>query len=174
MVRHLVLECGHQFAGFVDDWNTGGEVIGPFEQAKATLSPGRFEFALAIGYRDLKARWTVYERLKSNGYGLATLVHPKAFVDGTATLGEGCMVMSGANVDLNVRLGSVCVLWPSSVVSHDAVLGHNIFISPNATICGYAMVGDNCFLGAGSTVTDHVRVPDASFVKAGAVFSTRQ
>lgn len=170
VVRDLARQCGHTFAGYVDDVHHGGEVLGNFEEVARRFPPERFEWALAIGYRDLAARWTAFQRVKARGYRLPPLVHPRAYVHDPGRLGEGCFVMASAVVDLQASLGALVVVWPGAVVNHDSVVGENCFLSPNATVCGCVTIGRQVFVGAGATIVDHVDVPAGTFVKAGSLY----
>lgn len=171
VIRVLVQECGHEFAGFIDDMNTGPDVVGPFDAAMVAHPPSTCEVVNAIGYRDLAARETVTARIRDAGYQMPHLVHPHAYVGHDSTVGEGTYVMAGALVDCYVTLGAQAVVWPGAAISHDCVIGRNTFLSPNCTICGCCRVGDGCFVGAGAVVVDHVHVPDGTRIKAAGLYA---
>lgn len=169
-VTELVRHCGHEVAGMVDDFSTANGILGTLGSVIETHPPGEFGIALAIGYKNLPARWSAWERVRAAGYSAPPLVHPRAYVADSARTGNGAMVMAGAIVDVRATVGEASVLWPGACLNHDAALGSNSFLSPNATVCGFATVGRHCFVGAGAVIVDHVRVPDEGFVKAGSVF----
>jgi len=173
VVREVVLDCGHQFVGFVDDLNPAeGDVVGAWDLAEKKYSRDH-AVVIAVGYKNLAARWAVYSRVTTSGFSVATLIHPNAYVARTATVKDGAIIMAGANVDSNALVNEVSVLWPTSVLSHDSVIGPNTFLSPGAIICGSTRVGRDCFIGAGATVVDHCVVPDGAFVKAGSLYKGR-
>jgi len=185
VVKNLVQICGHDFAGFIDDYNTPTNDVwfGTYEDIKAgwLRHEGRLSFecgkirskdyaiAIAIGYKSLETRWKIYEKVKADGYKVVSLIHPQAIVDRTARMGEGVMVMSGAVLDYNAEIKDLVVMWNGAIVCHDDVIGENTFLSPNSTVCGFNAVGRNCFIGAGAVISDHLVVPDNCFVKAGDV-----
>lgn len=166
LVRALVSDCGGTFAGYLDDFNSGDDIIGSLDKLEESGLPDRMDLVLAIGYRHLEARLAIFHRALDRGFHLPALVHPRAYVSAEAALGPGCIVMAGANIDAFAQVDGACVLWPGSVVSHDAWVGENTFVSPNATICGFSRVGPSSFLGAGCTLVDNVDLPPSSFVKA--------
>ena len=170
VLRPLVNDVGGEFLGFIDDWDSGDEILGPLDVMLPKLQPGQHEFVIAIGYKHLGPRWHLVERLRDLGFGLPSLIHPRAHVHGSARVDAGAIVMAGAIVDLNTTIGSLAVLWPGAIVNHDSQVGPNTFLSPNATICGHAVIGRDCMIGAGAVIVDHTSVPDGSFVKAGTVF----
>ncbi len=169
LVRELLVQCGHRFAGFVDDFNRGPDVIGPYADALTRFPPVTHGMVIAIGYGHLEGRWKAYEKAKRDGYVVPALMHRTAIVHPGSAVGEGAIVMAGANVDAFSRLGDLTVLWPGTVVSHDCEVGRNCFVSPGAVLCGFVKTGKDCFIGAGSVIVDHRELPDGSFVKAGSV-----
>ena len=164
-VAELVRHCGHTCCGFVDDFNTGSDILGSFDDIVGTHSPSDFGFAIAIGYKTIQARWLALERIQSAGYSLPKLIHPQAYVADTAAVGQGAFVMAGAIVDVRVEIGPIAVVWPGACINHDTKIGPNTFVSPNATICGSVNVGSHSFIGAGAVIVDHCTVPEASFIK---------
>ena len=166
VIRCLVEDCGHQFAGFIDDMHEGEDVLGPFAQTRLTHPPSEYRCVNAVGYADLTARRSVTARIHEAGYTMPILVHPRAYVAATSSIGPGSYVMAGALVDCRVTVGEAVVIWPGTCVSHDCHIGANTFLSPNCTICGDCRVGSDCFIGAGAVIVSHVVVPAGSRIKA--------
>lgn len=173
VVRVLVEECGHEFAGFIDDVNlSGADVLGGFDAVSRSHPPETFACVNAVGYKDLAARRRVTDRIVKAGYETPSLVHPKAIVGRAARVAAGAMIMAGAIADTRVDLGPGVVMWPGSVVAHDTVIGGNTFLSPNCTICGCCEVGADCFVGAAAVVVDHASVPPGTRIKAAERYVT--
>ena len=166
LVSVLAHECGRSVAGFIDDTTDGPDVLGGTPDLGVALLPSAYELVMAIGYRHLEARFALYTRLRDAGFRFPALVHPSARISPHASVGEGSLVMAGADVDAFSVVGEACVLWPRSVVSHDNRIGSNTFISPAATLCGFVNVGQSSFVGANSTVVDGSTLAEGSFVKA--------
>ena len=169
-VTELVRHCGHVPVGMVDDFNSGPGILGSLADVTRSHPPTEYGIAIAIGYNNIQARWTAWEKVRTVGYRAPVLIHPRAYVADTAQIGDGSMVMTRAIVDVRAELGELTVLWPGACVNHDASLGSNTFISPNATVCGFVMAGADCFVGAGAVITDHIQVPAGAFIKAGSVY----
>ncbi len=170
VVRDLAGQCGHPFAGFIDDVHRGPDILGTWQEVSREHDPGSHSVAMAIGYRHLRERRALCERVHARGYETPALIHPRAYVRDTAAVGAGSFVMAGGVVDFAARIGAFAVVWPGATINHHARIGTNTFISPNAAVCGYSVVGEDCFIGAGATIVDHRTVPSGSFVKAGAVY----
>jgi sugar O-acyltransferase (sialic acid O-acetyltransferase NeuD family) len=163
---------GLPWAGFIDDVHQGPGIVGTFDQVRDSHSPGDFTIVLGVGYRNLAARWGIFEKVRSAGFTVATLIHRHSFVRRIANIGEGAIVMANATVDANAVIGEAAVLWPGVVVNHDSRIGSNTFLSPSCTICGSVTVGPHSFVGAGSVIADHTVVPEGSFIKAHTLFKS--
>lgn len=173
IVRNLSGVCGYTFCGYIDDFHSNAQdVVGDFEHVRREFDPKEYKIAIAIGYDHIKQRNAICRKVKNASYSIPSLIHPTAYVDPSATFGDGLIAMVNCTIDYNVCLGDNVVIWPGAVINHDSVVEDNIFISPNTTICGFCRVGENSFLGATATIVDHNIVPPHTFVKAGAVYSS--
>ena len=173
VIRCLVEDCGHEFAGFIDDVHEGPDVLGAFARVRQSHPPDGYACVNGVGYNDLAARRAVTVRIESAGYRVPALVHPRAYVSSASSLGAGALVMAGAIVDCRVTIGDAVVVWPGACVSHDSRVASNTFLSPNSTVCGDCTIGADCFVGAGAVVVSHAVVPDGTFIKALERFVTR-
>ncbi len=174
VIRCLVDDCGHEFAGFIDDVHKGEGVLGSFERTRMTHPPADYGCVNAVGYSNLAARRDVTARIVAAGYSMPVLVHPRAYVSTTSSIGRGTFVMAGALVDCRVTVDDNVVIWPGVCVSHDCRIGGNTFLSPNCTICGDCQVGCDNFVGAGAVIVSHAVVPDGTRIKALERYVTRR
>lgn len=170
VAKDLALQCGYAFAGFIDDIDSGGEILGGWDTVSRTHPASGHALALAVGYHHMHERRVLYARAHTQGYATPALIHPRAYVRDPGAIGVGAFVMAGAVVDVGARLGEFVVVWPGATINHDSIIGANCFVSPNATVCGKATVGEDCFIGAGAVIIDHQSVPGGSFIKAGSVY----
>lgn len=171
LVLRDLLDClDLKFAGFINDYESGGEIVGTFDHVRSYFPANEFSIVLGVGYNNLRARWTLFEKIKNYGYGVTTLVHQNAYVRNPNNVGEGSIIMANSTLDCNAVVGEAVVLWPGVVVNHDSKIGRNSFLSPSATVCGFVTVGEHSFIGAGAVVVDHCEVPAYSFIKAHSLF----
>lgn len=170
-IHALVRYCGYDVTGMVDDYNIGSGILGSLEEVVESYPPQHYGMVLAIGYKNITARWRAWNRVKNFGYKTPKLIHPNAYIADTSTIGNGSIVMAGALVDTNANIGEASVLWPGACVNHDVQIGNNSFISPNAAICGAVNIGSHSFIGAGAVIVDHATVPPYSFIKAAERFN---
>ena len=114
----------------------------PSQEVKTTL------VRVPNAYEAIANLLTLYEQSKPKKIG----VHPLAFVDPTAKLGEDCYVepfaVIGANAEVgaktqiyahatigeNVKVGSGCVIYPNVSIYHDCVVGHRVILHSGCVI----------------------------------------
>ena len=104
---------------------------------------------------------------KASGYKFPVLIHPRAVVDETATIGEGTIVMAGAVVQADAVIGRHCILNTSCSIDHDCVLGDFVHIAPGAHLCGGVHVGEGALVGVGARAIPLARIREWALVKAG-------
>jgi UDP-3-O-[3-hydroxymyristoyl] glucosamine N-acyltransferase len=61
-------------------------------------------------------------------------VHPMAYVDATATVGDGTVVYPGAFIGPGAKIGRDCILYPNAVVYDQCVLGDRVTVHAGAAI----------------------------------------
>ena len=120
------------------------------------------------GIGSITPRLKVYERLRLAGFSVPTVVHPRAYVEPTATLGEGGQLFFNAYVGSEVTVGFGCIINTGSIVSHDCVLGDYVNISPGAILAGAVTVKERSLVGMGVTVNLNVSIGAGSRVGNGA------
>jgi UDP-3-O-[3-hydroxymyristoyl] glucosamine N-acyltransferase len=79
-------------------------------------------------------------------------VHAAAFVDPTATLGEGVSVGPGAVVEARAVVGAGSVLRATSYVGEGVRIGENAYLHPGARLLDGVSCGDRCVIGANTVV----------------------
>ena len=108
---------------------------------------GKYSCAfVAIGNTAL--RMQLLKELEENGYGVVTLVHPRAYVSPSAKLGEGSIVE------------------PLAVVQSNAVIGKGTMVASGAVVKHNAVVGDGCYIDCNSVVLSDTKVPDGTKLSA--------
>ncbi|MGH9445649.1 MAG: acetyltransferase [Terriglobia bacterium] len=129
----------------------------------------KLSFALAIGGEGGRDRMELHHRLIAHGLSPITLVHPAAWVAGTAQLGEGSQVLGMAAVSEEARIGPQSIVNTNASVDHEGVIGAGCHVMPGATLAGCVVVGDFCTIGSNATVLPNVRIASGAVVGAGSV-----
>jgi sugar O-acyltransferase (sialic acid O-acetyltransferase NeuD family) len=148
----------------------GHRVLGPDSEEQFALLRGqgvRLAVNAVGGITDRSLRPAIWDRIRTAGFGLPTLVHPKAAVDASAQLGEGAQVLAGAYVGASTVVGENCIINNGTVVAHDCAIADHAHIAPGAILAGGVSVGRNALVGMGASVYLGVNVGAAAIIANG-------
>ncbi|NGP78141.1 hypothetical protein G3570_15970 [Balneolaceae bacterium YR4-1] len=123
--------------------------------------------AIGIGYKHLEFKLDLILKLKEERFQLYTYIHPTAYVDITAEIGEGVFIGPNSTVDKGVKIKSGVIITKNVVVSHDSIIGACSLLAPSVTTSGYVEIGETCFIGTGTIFKDGVNITNS--VQTGAV-----
>lgn len=124
---------------------------------------------VAIGGGRGADRVKLLSMFEDAGLRIPTIIHPRAVVSPSATIGQACQILAGSVVAAEVRLGDGCIINHNANVDHESELGHGVHIAPNATLCGCISIGEFSFIGAGAVILPRIKVGKRAIVGAGAV-----
>ena len=164
----------YQCAGFLDDleenWGKelhGAKVLGPLDSA------GRYDdcfFVNGIGSPgNFWKKETIIGKAGLPDHRFETIVHPRASVSTTATLGPGTVIFQNATLTSNVRTGRHVIILPNAVVSHDDVLGDYTCVAAGVCISGGVTIGKACYLGTNASIHGNITIGDYCLIGMGSV-----
>lgn len=119
--------------------------------------------------RDNGSRRRLVERLQIPPERYATLVHPRATLADSVSVGPGCIVLGGAVATADVRIGAHVVVMPSAVFTHDDVIEDYVTVAAGALLAGGVLVGEAAYIGTGASVRENVIIGAGATVGMGAV-----
>jgi sugar O-acyltransferase (sialic acid O-acetyltransferase NeuD family) len=168
-VADLAAECGFTVAGFTDRLR-GSEVLGGDDDVATLARDGKMDGAVVgIGNTALGRRAELFDMLKSLRVATPTLVHPRASVSRTCTIGEGVVVFPNVVLGAGVEIGDNVVLYSGVIVEHDCRVAAHAYLSPGVILAGSVTIEAGAFLGMGALVVPGVTVGKGARVKAGAL-----
>jgi sugar O-acyltransferase (sialic acid O-acetyltransferase NeuD family) len=157
--------------GFIDDTITKGELrhnvpcMGSLKEISEVYKAVHFDkLFISIGYKYLKERKTIFE-LHKYDYSFYTFIHPDAYLDVSAKVGDGSFISAGVHLEKDVAIGENVFIYNNAIVCHDSIINSHTFISPAVSIAGYSVIGECCMLGIGTVVIDHITIGD--FIRTG-------
>lgn len=168
-----------QIAGIVDDrLSAGDDIMGVKVLGNGTilgmLRQRGIHYAVNAvgGIGDITQRLEVFARLQKAGFSIPTVVHPRSYVEPSATVEEGCQIFYDAYVGSESRVGFGCIVNTGAIVSHDCILESYVNISPGAILAGTVTIGEKVLIGMGVTINlgvhvgSNARVGNSAVVKA--------
>lgn len=127
-------------------------------------------FLVTVGQiKSAAIRIQLFEKLQLRRAKLATVISPKAYVSGSASIAEGSIVLHGAIINTGSSIGFNTIINSRALVEHDSRIGNHVHISTGAIINGGCSVGDESFIGSGSVIANNVNVGSRVVIGAGSV-----
>jgi len=160
---------GTDVLGFVDDdaaihgqRRAGLPVLGALETLRES------DVALVMGIGHNGARRRVFERARSLGYDIVSVVHSTAVIAPRCQLGTGVVVMANVAVNVDSNIGDNVVLNTACSVDHDCVIAAHSHIAPGAHVAGNVSIGAETLVGIGAVVIPGRRIGARCIIGAGA------
>jgi acetyltransferase EpsM len=171
-VADLAAECGWTVAGFTD--RPGGpprsDVLGDDSQIAELVRSGKVEAAVVgVGNTALGRRVELFEILRKADAVIPSLVHPRAMISRSCTIGDGAVVFPGVVLGAGVKVGENAVLYSNAVAEHDCRIAAHAYLSPGVILCGGVTVETLAFIGAGAVILPGVTVGEHAKVAASGV-----
>lgn len=167
VVADIAIKNGYTNISFIDD-RLKGECIGfPIIGTSAEIenfADENTDFIIGIG--DNATRKIIAEKYNVNW---VTLIHPSAQIAMSVKFGKGTVVMANVVVNISTTVGEHCIINTGAIVEHDNLIEDFVHISPNAALGGTVRVGKRTHIGIGATVVNNVNLCDDCIIGAGAV-----
>lgn len=169
------LRCEYDIVGFIDDVAgeradeefCGHPVFGGRRHLAELYRQGVRHAIIAFG--NCPARLDVADYVVSQGFTLATAIHPAAVVASDVPVGAGTVIAAGAVVSPAARIGANVIINTSASVDHESVVQDGAHISPGVHLAGRVIVERAAWVGIGSSVIDRVRIGEGAIIGAGSV-----
>ncbi len=79
-------------------------------------------------------------------------IEPNAFIDETATVGEGIYLGASSYIGKNAKIGNNVAIYPNVTIGSNVVIGDNTTIYPSVTIYRDCIIGEHCNIHAGAVI----------------------
>lgn len=156
--------------GFLDDAYPGLDHVWDFPVLGKVADLARFRDVadhafVAIGINSHRQRVTA--QVREAGFVLATIIHPRAIVSPTASIGAGSAVMAGAIVGTEAVLGEGSVVNCAAVVDHHCRVGDFGHLGVSAAMAGGSVLGAGAWIQAGSALGYGVEIEHGRVLAPG-------
>lgn len=175
VIESIESEGNYKIAGISDIASRQGETISGYmvnyaDEQLNIMAKDDFTFLITVGQiRNPIPRRILFEKLKSAGANMATIIDPTAVVSPRSTIGEGSVILRQTFINAGVTIGKNCILNTSAIVEHDSIIGNHVHISTKAVVNGDCHIGDNCFIGSGAIISNGVSICTDTIIGAGTV-----
>ncbi len=158
-------EGTYEIAGILDDGIPAGTcildvpVLGGGEMLGSLQARGIHLAVNAVGgIGSITPRLAVYQKLEQAGFSVVTVTHPRAYVEPTASIAEGCQLFFNSYIGSDVQVGFGSIINTGAIISHDCRLGAYSNVSPGAILAGAVTLGERVLVGMGVTINLGVKV----------------
>lgn len=167
VVADIARACGYEDILFIDDGKNS------YSSFADIIDKNHIPIALGIGNNIIRAK--LFEKVKTNGFSVATLMHPSSSISSSAIIGSGTVIMPNVVVNAKASIGKGVILNTSSIIEHECRVEDFVHISPNVALAGNVkigflsqigigssiiqgkIIGSNCIIGAGSVVVKSIK-----------------
>ena len=167
VIADTALKIGYTNICYIDD-HAKGDVMGfPVIGISADierLNDGSTDFSIGIGNNAV--RKAIAEMYHVNW---VSIVHPSARIAFNAEIGKGTVVMANAVVNVCATIGEHCIINTGAIVEHDNVIENYAHISPNVVLGGTVRIGSLTHVGLGATVINNTEICSDCIIGAGSV-----
>jgi acetyltransferase EpsM len=164
----------YSIAGFIDDRPerkgvvfAGSEVLGGRDALRKVYERGVRHLHVAVG--NCATRVKLARLAQSEGFLLATVIHPNAVIAARTPVGDGTFVAAGVVVNVGARIGENVILNTSCSVDHECGVQDGVHLGPGVRLGGGVQVGRAAWIGIGATILNHLSIGNGSIVGGGAV-----
>ncbi len=160
----ILLERGHNFAGFIDDKAQEDYYLGTLNKAIIHLNTS---YIIAIGNAPLKKK--IVKRLESRTINYTNIISSKSVMPQAYLRGVGIIVCDGVVSTINCSIGSHVLLNLNTTIGHDVAIGNYCSIMPGVNISGNVRIGEATLIGSGAVILQGITIGKNVIVGAGAV-----
>jgi len=144
----------YKFHGILDDnielkgtKVLGVPILGPISLLSNYKTPWVFN-SVALSK---EPRSIVNNKLQKYKVNFASIIHESVNIE-HSEVGAGCYISRTAYIEPTARIGHGSMVLPGATIGHDTEIGENCFISSGVHVGGNVKIGQYTWIGAGSCV----------------------
>ena len=122
-----------------------------------------------VAHGEPNIRELLFDKLKSQGISLATLIDPSVIIYESATISSGSIVCPNSVVSSKSFIGQNVLVNACSIVGHDVYLSSNVVLSSMVNVGGSTKIHENSFVGMGCCIREGITLQHHSVCSMGAV-----
>jgi UDP-perosamine 4-acetyltransferase len=161
--------CTDPDTGLHGGWVDGVPVLGDDGLLAGMLDGATAACLGRGGVGDNRPRAELYEHVAELGFELPSVVHIRAHVAPSATLGKGSVVLAGALVGPGAAIGENVIVGTGAIVEHDCHVGDHAHLASGCVLGGTTHIAVGAHVGLGAVVLQGRSVGPHTLVGAGAV-----
>ena len=152
---------------FRDEKNFHNCQVTSFQELKQIKNHDDIEIIVAVG--EPKNRKMLAETLQTEGYKLATLIHPNVYIPASTEIGSGTVICAQAIISCDVVIGKNVYIQPNALVGHNTIIADNTVISGLVHIAGSCYIGHESYIGMNACVKEDIKIGNEAIIGIASV-----
>lgn len=120
---------------------------------------------------NVKLRAKLFEMIVSLDIPLATVIHPNAYVNSTAKIGPGSLILDLARLGPFAQVAENVFLSAFVNIEHHCKVGKHCTFGPGVFLSGEVNVGEGCVFGTQVSVEPKIEIGAHSVIASGVVLT---
>jgi len=157
-----------------DDDRIYGNSLNGLEVLSLFQAKNKYQSVCAVsGIGIPKIRALTMQKAFNEGFGVATLIHPRVEMSKWNEIGEGTVICAGNILTTNITIGKQVHINLDCTIGHDVVVDDYSTLAPGVHVSGYVYIGKRVYIGTGSVIVNGTKdnpivIGDDVVVGAGA------
>ena len=175
VIADALLAAGMQVLGFTDTQvgRRGAHLCGLPVLGDDSVLDGYLaaDVQLANGIGGTRAeplRAQVQRALEGRGWRFTQVRHPSAVVSPFAQVASSAQLLARCVVQAGASVGEGCIVNTGAVIEHEVRLDEFVHVACGAVLCGQVQIGAHSHIGAGAVVRQGLTLGPRTVVGAGA------
>lgn len=119
---------------------------------------------VAIANGEPRIRKILWDKLKKDGFDMASLIYPSPFISEYAKIGKGVIIREYCSVSMDVVIEDNVFVQTHASIGHDTRIGKHSIISSHVGIAGNCEVMEQCYIGMGAMIKENLKIGEKTII----------
>lgn len=168
-VRQMINQIGENnvISYVVDDDYFSESVFDGLKVEKLSNIDNTIPLIICVGYKNMRKRIFVFEKLKNIGFQFINIIHPSVVIGENIEMGVNNIIFPNTCIENNVTIGNNNIIWSQTLIGHDAKIGNHNYLSARVLLGGNCILQDGCFLGNQVATINDLNIANETYLLAG-------
>ena len=142
------------------------------EDIENYYSPKEHHIFAAIGYKSVRTHKSLFEKIASLSFPVASYISSKAIVDSSSKIGINCLILPGVILEPNTIIEENCFINSAAIVCHDTRIKAHSILAAGSVIGGHTTIGESSLIGFNATVAELLTLGNETLLGASSLLLT--